>query len=386
MRDERRERRQRRQAWLIAGLAVTIAGLAILPGARWRFILSPFENSRGEAGSGSPAAPAPVPHGDPDPARLLPVDATSAAIEAWNGGRIEGPASAAALVLPPHALPADERVEIARLTAPGPLAGGTTIDLRPDGLALRKPARLELPLPAGFAPDEVEVAVFDASKGGWFAESRQRFDPRAQRLVAEILHFSLRRVRVRPGMNYPYDPRRSGATFMLSDDLDQTYEKLVDGRWIAVGSRSREYSELVRAGRSARHALIAAGRLRAVVGPPGERRLVNDDRVTATLPRGVPEARTGWVRITLLDDRERPTAHAIVAQVVGETPPALIEAGLAVRLSRAAVEQLGLRWGVEFGLDPETPELGWIRWIPPGAASPSFRLPVRLEPADPPPP
>lgn len=367
-------------AWLVAGLALAVASLAFLPGTRWRFVLAPFE-AAGAAGELATTAQA----SGPDPARLFPVDSASGVIEASRGGRIDGPAAAAAIVLPPHALPADARIELARFAEPEPLGGGTTVDLKPDGLELRRPAQLEFPLPAGFAPDELEIAFFDPTERRWRAEADQRFDPRAERLVAEILHFSLRRVRIRPGMNYPYDPRRTGATFMLADDLDQAYEKLVEGRWVAVGRRSSDYGELLRAGRTARHALIGAGRLRAVIGPPAARRVLDDDRVTATLPRGVSEASSGWVRITLLDDQDRPTPRSIVAQVVGETPPALVEAGLTVRLSRAAMEQLGLRWGIEFGLDSNASDLGWIRWTPDGSTATAFRLPVTLQAAAAPP-
>ncbi|MCU0222954.1 MAG: hypothetical protein MUF27_02570 [Acidobacteria bacterium] len=388
MGQDERERRQTLVAWLIAGLALGAAALALGPKAPWRFVLAPFE--RAETSGAAPVEPglvlaAPAPR-DPDPAELLAVDARLAEIQAARGGRVDGPAGAARLALPPGALPEDARVEIARLAEPDPLGGGATVDLRPDGLELRTPGRLELPLPAGLAPEQVEIAVFDASRARWEAEPVQAFDPRRGRLTASIAHFSLRRVRIRPGLNFPYDPRRSGATFLLADDLDQQFERLAEGRWVAVGRRTPEYRALVEAGRSRRHALIAAGRLRAVAGPPQARAIVDDDRVTASLPAGAPEARTGWVRVTALDERGRPTPRTIVAQVVGETPPALIRSGLAVRLSRAAMERLGLVFGRDFGLDREAPDQGWIRYTATADGVAMFQVPVQLEPAESPPP
>jgi hypothetical protein len=100
----------------------------------------------------------------------------------------------------------------------------------------------------------------------------------------------------------------------------------------------------------------------------------------------VPEARTGWVRVTALDERGRPTPRSIVAQVVGETPPALVQSGLAVRLSRAAMERLGLAFGRDFGVDREAPDQGWIRYTAAADGVAMFQVPVQLEPADPPPP
>ncbi len=138
-------------------------------------------------------------------------------------------------------------------------------------------------------------------------------------------------------------------------------------------------------GRGGRHALIAAGRLRAVAGPPHAQAIVDDDRVTASLPAGVPEGRTGWVRVTALDERGRPTPRTIVAQVIGETPPALVQSGLSVRLSRAAMEQLGLVFGVDFGVDREAPDQGWIRYTSAADGVATFRVTVQLEPAQPPP-
>jgi hypothetical protein len=252
-------------------------------------------------------------------------------------------------------------------------------------LILHASARLNLPLPVGFAPKQVEIADFDATRNRWEPEPVQGFDPGSGRLAAEISHFSFRRVRIRPGMNFPYDPKRSGATFALADDLGQSFEKLVAGRWVAVGRRTPEYRELVQVGRTGRHALIAAGRLRAVAGPPHARAVLDDDRVTASLPAGVPEGRTGWVRVTALDGRGRPTPRTIIAQVIGETPPALVQSGLAVRLSRAAMEQLGLEYGVDFGIDREATEQGWIRYTAAADGVEMFQVPVQLEPAEPPP-
>ncbi len=334
-----RERRQTAAAWLVAGLALGAAALALSPWISWRFTIAPFRLGGGgdDERSGFRAVQAAPAQRDPDPSELVSVDAAGSEISAAAGGRIDAPAGAARLALPPGALSADARVEVARLAEPDPLGGGASVDLQPDGLVLRAPARLELPLPAGFAPEQLEIATFDADRNRWEPEPRQGFDPAGGRLVAEIAHFSFRRVRIRPGMSFPYDPKRSGATFALSDDLDQSYEKLVDGRWVAVGRRSTEYRELVSAGRGGRHALIAAGRLRAVAGPPTARAIVDDDRVTASLPAGVPEGRTGWVRVTALDERGRPTPRTVVAKVIGETPPALVQSGLSVRLA-------GRRW------------------------------------------
>ncbi len=244
---DNRERRQTAAAWLVAGLALGAAALALSPWFSWRFAIAPFQpgGGAGDEPAGSRAVQAAPAQRDPDPSELLPVDAAAAEVPALRGGRVAGPSGAARLDLPPGALPADARVEIARLAEPDPLGGGASVDLRPEGLRLRTPARLELPVPAGFAPEQLEIAVFDADRQRWEPEPRQEFDHAGVRLVAEIEHFSFRRVRIRPGMNFPYDPKRSGATFALSDDLDQSYEKLVDGRWVAVGRRSTEYRELV---------------------------------------------------------------------------------------------------------------------------------------------
>jgi len=384
---DNRERRQTAAAWLLAGLVLGAAALALGPWASWRFVIAPFERGGGPGGTqeGSRAMAASPAQRDPDPSELLPVDVEGVEIAAFAGGRIEAPSGAARLELRPGALPADARVEIARLADPDPLGGGASVDLRPDGLLLLTPARLELPLPAGFAPEHVEIAAFDASRNRWEREPTQRFDPASGRLAAEIAHFSFRRVRIRPGMNFPYDPKRSGASFALADDLDQSYEKLIDGRWVAVGRRSPEYRELVQAGRAGRHALIAAGRLRAVAGPSHGRTVLDDDRVTASLPAGVPEGRTGWVRVTALDEHGRPTRRTIIAQVIGETPPALVQSGLAVRLSRAAMEQLGLVYGVDFGIDSKATDQGWIRYSAAADGVAMYRVPVQLEPAAPPP-
>jgi len=383
---DNRERRQTVAAWLLAGLVLGAAALALGPWATWRFTIVPFElgGGSGDGPAGRRAIRTAPAQRDPDPSELLPVDAAGVEIAAIRGGRLEAPSGAARLDLPPGALPADARVAMARLADPDPLGGGASVDLQPDGLALRTPARLELPLPAGFAPDQVEIATFDAGRNRWEPERVQGFDPATRRLAAQIAHFSLRRVRIRPGMNFPYDPKRSGATFALADDLDQSFEKLVDGRWVAVGRRSPDYRKLVEAGRTGRHALIAAGRLRAVAGPSHARAVVDDDRVTASLPAGVPEGRTGWVRVTALDERGRPTPRAIIAQVIGETPPALVQSGLAVRLSRAAMEQLGLVYGVDFGVDREATDQGWIRYTATADGVAMYRVAVQLEPAEPP--
>lgn len=382
-----RERRQTLAAWLIAALVLGSTALAFGPWTAWRFVLAPFERS-GDPGAGREGGRgpglAPV-RAEPDPSELVAIDGAAVRFAARTGGRLLGPGGVARLDLPPQALPADGRVEIARLADPATLGGGTAIDLRPDGLALRSPARLEMPLPAGFAPGEVEIAVFNAARARWEREPLQEYDAARSRLAAAIGHFSLRRVRIRPGMNFPYDPRRSGAVFALADDLDQTFERLVEGRWVPVGQRTPEFQALVEAGRTGRHALIAAGRLRAVVGPPKARAVVDDDRVTASLPAGVPEARTGWVRVTALDARGRPTPRVVIAQVLGETPPALVQSGLAVRLSRAAMEQLGLVFGQDFGLDRDAPDQRWIRYTAAADGLPMFRVPVQLEPAAPPP-
>jgi hypothetical protein len=383
---DNRERRQTLAAWLIAGLVLGAAALALGPWDSWRFTIAPFEHGRGSGGVvGARAVGSAPAQRDPDPSEMQPVDASGEEIGARRGGRVEGPSGVARLELPPGAMPADARVEIVRLADPDPLGGGASVDLRPDGLILRTPARLELPLPAGFAPEQVEIAVFDAARNRWEPEPRQAFDPAKGRLAAEIAHFSFRRVRIRPGMNFPYDPKRSGATFALADDLGQNLERLVDGRWVAVGRRTPEYRELVEAGRAGRHALIAAGRLRAVAGPSHARAIVDDDRVTVSLPAGVPEARTGWVRVTALDERGRPTPRTIIAQVIGETPPELVRSGLAVRLSRAAMEQLGLVYGVDFGIDREATDQGWIRYTAAADGVAMFRVPVQLEAAEPPP-
>ena len=99
----------------------------------------------------------------------------------------------------------------------------------------------------------------------------------------------------------------------------------------------------------------------------------------------MPEGRTGWVRVTALDERGRPTPRTVVAQVIGETPPALVQSGLSVRLSRAAMEQLGLVFGVDFGVDREATDQGWIRYTASADGVAMYRVAVQLEPAAPPP-
>ncbi|MBP7149862.1 MAG: hypothetical protein KBD01_20230, partial [Acidobacteria bacterium] len=67
----------------------------------------------------------------------------------------------------------------------------------------------------------------------------------------------------------------------------------------------------------------------------------------------------------------------VLARVVGETPPELVRAGLAVRMSRAAAEALGLRWGEHFGLEEQDPERIWLRV--PAAGGPAPYVDVRVE-------
>jgi hypothetical protein len=62
-----------------------------------------------------------------------------------------------------------------------------------------------------------------------------------------------------------------------------------------------------------------------------------------------------------------------------------VQSGLAVRLSRAAMEQLGLVFGQDFGLDRDAPDQRWIRYTAAADGLPMFRVPVQLEPAAPPP-
>ncbi len=316
---------------------------------------------------------------------LEPIDRVRAKIDAAQGGAVTGPGALSRVDVPPGALERDTTIELVRYAVHDPEdATGFAVDLRPDGLRFRGAVELELRVPPGLDPAAVEIAVFDPGSGTWQPELDQEFDPQRDVLKARIHHFSLRRVRIRPGLSYPYDPARARGTFYMEADAGNTYERYVEERWRAVKHRTKEYRELMSLDRSGRHALIVTGRLRAITGARPRPEIFRDHRRTVAMPAGLAEARTGWVEITRLDGNGAPTPHRVVARVNDFGPgPAARRSGVVVDMTRATMEALGLEWERDFGLGRDNPNLAWIRHRPDGSDAPLRYVPIRVEAYDP---
>ncbi|RMG45219.1 MAG: hypothetical protein D6718_08115 [Acidobacteria bacterium] len=374
-------RAERRRQWAAAGIAAAILAASLLTFGRY---VLPRRWSR----TPTPAAAASRGSTEPGPADLEPIDRTSRRVSAERGGELSAPGGLARLRIPPGGLPRDTTVTIVRYRDHHPAdLTGFVYDLRPEGLQLTRPARFEMALPPGVQPEEAEIAVYDPATGAWTAEPAQEPTEDGDGLAARLAHFSLRRIRIRPGMNFPYDPHRGRATFYLESDAGNTFERYIEGRWRAVRRRTRAYRDLMRLQRAGRHELILSGRLRAVTGPRPRPEVFEDERRTVAMPAGVPEARTGWVRVRRLDAAGRPTGQEVVARVNDYGPgPEPRRAGVIVDLSRAAAEALGLVWGRDFGLAEDNPNLAWIRLDDPATGRRLRYVPVAVEAYDPRPP
>ena len=332
-----------------------------------------------------PATPAeaearrPGDEAEPRPDQFAPEQAVSSAIAPY-GGEIAFPASEARLVVPAGALSRTAQVEATLLRGRD---GGAAIDLRPDGLALTTPATLELPLPPGRTAAECEIAAYVPAREEWVAE-RSVAPSDEDHVAAAIMHFSLRRVRIRPGMNFPPRPGEARGALLLPSDLDLEFQRFADGAWRPAARDAGGFADLVRLGRAGRADLIASGRLRAVAGPRGAGEVVGDDLRAALLPAGLVDASSGWVRIVRLDQDGAETGFAAVARAIvdPQAPPSA-----PVRLTRAALEALGLEWGEEFGVaEGDGRPFVRLRIDDQGNAIPY--VPLRLEPwrAEPRPP
>ncbi|HNX18902.1 MAG TPA: hypothetical protein PKG80_01385 [Acidobacteriota bacterium] len=343
------------------GLALWLSGLSGAP---------PWLRAR-------PAAPPPAEatpradQGDPRPDQFAPERAVSSPIASY-GGELAFPEDEARLVVPPGALSRTAQVEATLLRGRD---GNTAIDLRPDGLPLTTPATLELPLPPGRTAEECEIAVYVPAREEWVAE-RPVAASDDEHVAAAIMHFSLRRVRIRPGMNFPPRPGEARGALLLPSDLDLEFQRFADGAWRPAARDAGGFAELVRLGRAGRADLIASGRLRAVAGPRGGGEVVGEDLRAALLPAGLVDAASGWVRIVRLDPDGAETGFAVVARAVVDpkAPPSA-----PVRLTRAALEALGLEWGEEFGVaEGDGHPFVRLRVDDQGNAIPY--VPLRLEP------
>ncbi|MDQ7086517.1 MAG: hypothetical protein Q9Q13_01080 [Acidobacteriota bacterium] len=303
-------------------------------------------------------------------------------IRADRGGALVSPDGAVRLELPPHALAHDMDVEIIRYAVTGDdVIDAFAYDLQPDGLQLKRPAQFSVALPPGFQPEEVEVSVYDLARAAWVREPDQEVAAGGDRLLARLAHFSLRRLRIRPGLRFPFEPHHGRATFYLESDAGNNFERYLEGRWAAVRRRTGTYRELMRMGRLSRMSLITSGRLRAITAARPTPTVFLDERRTAAMPAGAPEAITGWVRVRRLDARGRPTGQEVVVRVNDYGPgPAPRRAGVIIDLSRSAMEALGLEWGRDFGLAEDNPDLAWIRIDPGSGEDPVLHyLPVAVE-------
>ncbi|MDH3284903.1 MAG: hypothetical protein OEQ13_09180 [Acidobacteriota bacterium] len=366
-------------------VAAAVASAAILVGFVMVFGPPVLERVRLSGHAPGRGAETRAPDEAPGLDDLDPIDRVTAAVRATDGGSVTGPGGLSRLEVPPGALDKDVSVELVRYAVHAPAdPTGFAVDLRPDGLRFRDPARLELRVPPGLDPAAVEIAVFDPETGSWQPELDQEFDAEQDVLRARIHHFSLRRVRIRPGIEFPYDPSRARGTFYMEADAGNTFERYLEGRWRAVEHRTTEYRELMRLDRSGRHALIVSGRLRAITGARPRPEVFRDHKRTVAMPAGAPEARTGWVRITRLDQEGRETPHRVVARVNDFGPgPAARRTGVVVDMTRSTMEALGLTWGGDFGLARDGGNLAWIRHRP-GETSPPLRyVPLRVESYDP---
>lgn len=379
------KRRDRLQTAIAVVIVANVIALALfLVGHRiWKGWIKPDGTPHRMAHK--PRAESPPLPAEPFPEAMLPLDQTVAEIDPAKGGTLSATGGTARLSIPPGAVGAPTAVVLARLqveNSPDPLP--LAFDLRPEGLRFVEPAHLEIPLPPGVDPGRVEIAVFDPGSRKWVPELIQQAGDEGRSVIAALAHFSLRRIRIRPGMDYALDPGRVRAGFFLTSDAEATFERYLDGRWQAVERRSPAARELLKIGRMGRHSLILSGRLRAVIGPsPANEPLIDSDRAV-TLPEDHPLARTGWVKVRRLDEEGNPMAQSTPARVIGVTPVGMVASGVAVRLSRGALEALGWRWEVDFGVSPALDDQGWLSARSGNGESRLAYFPVAIEASHPP--
>lgn len=320
--------------------------------------------------------------GEPGWSDLEPVDRASARYEPGRALDLGAPGGLGRLELSADALEIDRDISIVRYeVADHPDATGYALDLLPDGLQLQSPARLVLPLPQGVLAEQAEIVVLDTETGAWIPEPDQGVGEDGRTLVAGLTHFSLRRIRVRPGLAYPFQAGRGRATLRLESDHQNTFQRYVDGRWKKVARESTSYRELMRAGRRGRLALILTGRLRALATGLRRAEVMRDHQRIVSLPASSPHAHTGWVMLHRIDASGHRSGQSVIARVAGPpVPDDLVRAGVVAQLSRATLEALGLEWGREMGLDPSGGELAWLR-VPGGGEEEEMlaHLPVELE-------
>ncbi|UCF66384.1 MAG: hypothetical protein JSV80_11365 [Acidobacteriota bacterium] len=380
----RRDSEARRTA-LAIGLSAAIVALSFVTFGRW-LLPRPRRSAPPAVSVTTSAKPA-----DPDAPAVddfEPLDRVTAFVRAEQGARIDAPGGIGRLDIPPGALRHDTTVSIVRYaTSHEEAITPYATDLLPDGLRLRRPVRFELELPLGLDPEQAEIAVYEPGSQSWRAEYDQQPADDGHSLAAELHHFSLRRIRIRPGLNFPYDASRGRATFYLESDAGNTYERYIESRWNAVPRRSGSYRDLMRIHRVGRHELILSGRLRAVTAARPRPEVFRDHRRTVAMPPGVPQARTGWVRIRRLNRAGDPTGHEVIARVNDYGPgPAPRRAGVIVDMSRATAEALGLVWGRDFGLSERDRNVAWMKVGPRPDARPLRYMPVRVEAYEPRPP
>ncbi len=379
-----KNRRQAIWAALIA-LALIAAGVLLVQRV---FLATLMRPRRPHA---SAPTPQPLPHpGAEEPSldRFEEIDRVTRRIKADAGGQLVSTGGAVRLDVPARALPSDTEVALVRFAASDGVGGVLfAYDLRPNGLELDRPARLAMALPQGFDASETEIVTYDLPTGRWRPEPVQTPAADGRFRLAHLSHFSLRRIRIRPEMSFPFASKRGRATFYLESDAGNSYERLVEGRWAAVRHGTSSYRNLMRLGRLGRHSLIATGRLRSVTGARPVPTVFRDQRRSAAMPRGVPQARTGWVLIRRLDAAGEATGHQVVARVNDYGPgPRPRRAGVVIDLSRATMEALGLRWGQDFGTAADAPEIAWISLQDDCREGALHYLPVEVEAYDPQPP
>ncbi len=382
MKEHSPHRRQKWTAIAVAALIVALGAVLLAP-----YVPNVFEREPPvENVSAAPRPPIPpVGRGEPGPENLVPIDRSRLHVTAAEGGTLSAPGGGLRLELPPRALRQDTTLEIVRFAvAEGAAVDHFAYDLQPDGLELARPARVHVDAPLGFAPDELELVVYDIPEGRWLPEPDQARSPDGSGVDALISHFSLRRIRVRPGMDFLTDEQKGRGTFYLESDAGNNFERLTDGRWVPVAQRSASYRDLMRLGRLGRMDLITSGRLRAITAARPLPTVFRDRRRTVAMPPGAPAARTGWVKLTRLDARGEPTGHEVIARLSDYGPgPAPRAAGVIADLSRATMEALGLRWGEHFGVGGDNPDLAWIRVPVDGERPPLRYVPLAVEAYDP---
>jgi hypothetical protein len=371
---------QRQRSWAIAiATALILVALLVFGSHRYRS-LSPVTTGDEAAGAEAPEPWLPSTEEEPGPEDLVEVERVQQRVRPAEPARLEARGGLARLELPPGTVTQPTIVELVRYRVDHPASlDEQAFDLQPDGLTLHRPVRFGVALPLGVQPEEVEIARYDPSSGRWRAEARQSPTPDGRRVEAELRHFSLRRLRIRPGMSFPRPERAGRATFYLESDAGNTFERYVQGRWRAVGRSSRDYRELMALGRVGRHDLIASGRLRAITAPRPRTEVFDNGRRTVAMPAGAPEARTGWVQIERLDAHGEPTGRRVVARVNDIGPgPGPRAAGVVLDMSRATTEALGLRWGEDFGLSELDPDLAWMSVEDPATGRSLRYVPVRV--------